>query len=204
MSRIDGRPGAVLVAWLLGSAVAAAETPLATVAGGADGSGHNYLWVITNHHTSPIVRVEIPHYRADTFFPPAGWKQECTHLMIAGQPRGSGVCRAWVESAADGIAPSRSAEFGLRVAREGAQRRPGNVRVRFADGTEYVVAGVEVPARESVQERFVALIGTALIVAALVWVQMRSRRRTAAATGGQAADPGQVQADRSARKSDRC
>lgn len=177
-------PVRLLAAWVVAMAAAAGRAepqPLVTITGGADGSGQNYSWTITNRHSSPIVFIEIPHYRADTFVTPAGWQQECTNLMIAGQAREPGVCRAWPKPNASGLTPGRSAEFALRVAREGAQRRTGTVLVKFADGTQVSIPGVEVPTRESVPERFAALIGMALIVGLLIVFQLRARRKAVSA-----------------------
>lgn len=156
----------------------AAADPPATAAGGAsDPSGQNYAWVITNHTDVPIVFVEIPHYNADTFMTPPEWEQECTGLMIAGHDRGPGRCQAWPKNGEIGIPPGTSADFGMRIAREGAQRRPGVILVRFADSREYRITDVEVPARETTAERYVALYGMALVVGILIFVQWRAHRR---------------------------
>ncbi len=175
-------------AWAAGLSAASVRTASAdervVIRGGGDGTGHNYSWTVENRHSAPITLVEFPHFRADLFQPPPDWKQECTNLMVAGQAREPGVCRAWVEAPDAGIRTGKSVEFTMRIAREGAQRRTGVVLVRFADGGEARIPDVEVPTRESVPERFVALFGMAAVVALLIWWHSRARPKSRAASGG--------------------
>lgn len=155
------------------------QAPLVEISGGADESRQNYQWKVTNRHGSPIVFIQFPHFHADTFSVPNRWKQECTNLIGAGKPTHlSGVCTAKVVSPADGIAPGRAAEFGMRLALLGGDRpSPGRVTVRFADGTETIVEGVELPMATSILEKMVAPIGLALIFGIIVLFEVRRRRR---------------------------
>ncbi len=179
MRRDTAALGQVMIGLLaLGPSAAAQDPAPVHIRGGADGSGHNYEWVVENRGDQPVVWIEFPHFRADTFIPPTGWEFECTHLsrVGSGRPR-PGVCRAWVESPAMGIAPGGSARFRMRIARAGALRRYGTVRVRLADGTEVSVGGVELPAAPSVGERYVLLIGLALLLGVIGWVGYRSQKK---------------------------
>lgn len=156
----------------------AAQQPSVTITGGADGTGQNYHWTVTNHYGSPVVYIQFPHYHADTFFAPNGWEKECANLIGPGARVVPGTCTAAVDSPGKGIAPGRSAEFGMRLARGGGHhRRPGQVTVRFADGTQTIVAGVELPTASTTSERLYALIGFALVFLIIVIVQTRRRRK---------------------------
>jgi hypothetical protein len=154
--------------------VANAQGPKVKITGGADVSGQNYLWTVTNRHDSPIVYIQFPHYHADTFIAPPGWTMQCTNMAS----REPGTCTAIADSRQTGIAEGRSAEFGMRLGNvSGQHARPGNVAVRFADGAEVTVANVEVPTPSSTPERLVALIGFALVFGILVLAQARRRRK---------------------------
>lgn len=156
----------------------AAQQPKVTITGGADGSGQNYHWTVTNHCGSPVVYIQFPHYHADTFITPDGWEKECINLIRVGARNAPGTCTASVDSPGKGIAPGRSTEFGMRLARGGGHhRRPGHVTVRFADGTQTIVAGVELPTASSTSEQLYALIGFALVFVIIVIVQTRRRRK---------------------------
>jgi len=153
------------------------DEPKVEITGGAEGSGQNYRWTVTNHYGSPVVYIQFPHYHADTFITPNGWEKECTNLMRVGARDAPGTCTAWADSPEKGIAPGRSAEFSVRLAAGGAHRRPGQVTVRFADGTQTIVAGVELPTASTTPERLYGLIGFALVFAIVVIVQTRRRRK---------------------------
>jgi len=160
----------------------AAQQPRVTITGGADGSGQNYHWTVTNHYGSPVVYIQFPHYHADTFLTPDGWEKECTNLIHVGARKKPGTCTASVDSPGKGIASGHSAEFGMRLARGGGyHRRPGQVTVRFADGTQTIVGGVELPTASTTSERLYALIGFALVFVIVVYVQVRRRRKGAPA-----------------------
>ncbi|MCH8991974.1 MAG: hypothetical protein IIA44_09540 [Acidobacteria bacterium] len=127
----------------------------------------------------PIVFVEFPHYHGSLFFAPEGWNTECTFLVNVGVRDSPGVCTAFVDSAAVGIAPGRSARFNMRIDAAGAIRAGGEVFIRFADGTEAVVAGVELPQAETTGEKYVPLIGLGVMLLVVVIVQKRRTRSRA-------------------------
>jgi len=135
-----------------------------TISGGADESGHHYAWTITSTFPSPIVYVEFPEYRSDLFRPPPGWSE---------RPAQAGFRAAGADGAASAVPPGRTAAFTLRIRPAGAQRGRGSVRIRFADGAETIVTGVEVPTVPS--DRNIGLIGLAVLFAG--WVVVRAVRK---------------------------
>lgn len=150
-------------------------SPNVAISGGADDSGQNYTWKITNEHDSPIIFVEIPQYKAAVGFPPDGWESKLTN------PRGlggrTGFFRSEVGTEADGIAPGESATFGLTVSVRGTPRGKGDVLIRFADETETRVRA-EVPIKEAPVDRNVSLIGLSLIFAVFLVVRAVKRRKS--------------------------
>lgn len=170
-----------LLAAVVVASQSVAQQPKASIEGGYDESGQNYAWTVTNHGSSAIVFVEIPHFHADTFHTPPGWRQECTNLSRAGADETSpGVLRAFAEPPNPGIAPGGAAQFGLRLARVGAMKGTGRVTVRFADGSEYAVAGVSLPVAPSSWERVGTVVVLGLAFAAFLVFQIRRRKRTPA------------------------
>ena len=169
---------AALLACLVSSAHAQDRVE---ISGGNDGTGQNYAWTVKNRHTSPIVSIVFPHYQADSFITPDGWKQKCTNLAVIGSENASGECRAYVEPPAPGIAPGASAQFKLRLARVSALRGSGTVTIVFADGTSTLVSGVTVPVAESFLQRLmIPLAMGAIFVAAFLIHALRKRRKEAA------------------------
>ncbi len=164
---------AALTLW---QAAADAENRV-TIVGGAEPGGHRYNWTVTNNHSSPIVLAEFPHYHATLFFVPQGWKSEATYMVNVGVEDRPGVCTARAPSAAGGIAPRDSAAFSMQVATKGTMRGRGNVRVRFADDTEAVVANVEIPVPERAGDKYLPLIGLGAIAGIFLLVRwLRGRR----------------------------
>lgn len=168
-----------------GLIVHAAADDRVTITGGADGTGQNYEWTVQNNDPSArIVEVDFPHFHADIFIVPDPdlWQQECTGMANAGSTTAQegGVCRAWVEDPRRGIARGFSAVFRMRVSRAGAQRRYGNVTVKFADGTRTVVSGVELPTEQTFGERYIMAIGLGVILLVLVLMRTRSKRAATA------------------------
>ena len=161
---------------LLGSASAVAN-PSVPITGGADVSGHTYTWQIQNGGVSPIVEVRFPHYRGGLFFPPPGWSNDCTALVHVGAKDEPGVCTARAAAPADGIAPGQSVAFSMQIAPAGAKRGPGEVTVRFADGSETRVAGVELPQQEGLGDKYVSLIALGAVFVIFVAVQAVRKRR---------------------------
>lgn len=161
---------------LLGSASALAN-PTVPITGGADASGHTYTWQVRNSGVSPIVEVRFPHYRAGLFFPPPGWSSDCTALVHVGAKDEPGVCTARAAAPTDGIAPGRSAVFSMQISPVGAKRGPGEVAVRFADGDEIRIAGVELPQQEGLGDKYVSLIALGGVFIIFVSVQAIRKRR---------------------------
>jgi hypothetical protein len=174
---------------LIGPASASGD-PTATITGGADASGHTYTWQVNNGGVSSIVEVRFPHYRAGLFFSPQGWSGDCTALVHVGTKDEPGICTARATAPADGIAPGRSAPFSMQIAAAGAKRGPGEVVLRFADGSETRVAGVELPQQEGLGDKYVSLIalGGVFIVFAAVQAIRKRRRRVSRADEGLAAE----------------
>ncbi len=147
----------------------------ATITGGADASGKTYTWQIANTGASRMVEARFPHYRATLFFPPVGWSSDCTGLVRPGFKEESGVCSARATDPGDGIAPGRSASFSMQVTAAGTKRGPAEAVIRFADGSESVVKGVELPLREGIGDKYVSLI--ALGAAFIIFVAVRTLRK---------------------------
>lgn len=160
-----------------GTRVRADDGTPVTVAGGADASRHMYTWTVTNRHTSPITRVEFPHYRATLFFAPTGWSTDCTFLVNVGVEDSPGACVAGAPAPSDGIQPGRSAEFRMQCSARGASRGIGVITIRFADGIEREVAGVELPQPEGIGDKFVPLIGLAAIAGIFALIAAIRNRR---------------------------
>lgn len=161
---------------LLGPAWALANS-IVSITGGADASGHTYSWQVHNGGALPIVEVRFPHYRAGLFFPPPGWSNDCTALVHVGAKDEPGICTARAAAPADGITPGRSAAFSMQIAPAGAKRGPGEVTVRFADGNETRVAGVELPQQEGLGDKYVSLIALGGVFIVFVAVQAIRKRR---------------------------
>lgn len=158
------------------------------ITGGRDESGQFYRWVVRNLSDSPIVFVEFPHYRADTFFAPEEWRKEITNRM--GDPKAtgpSGVCRASTDDPRAGITRGRSAEFGIRLARGGADYGKGTVVVRFLDGVEVKLTDVETPRPPSLVDRLAVPGGLAVILLIILAMQRLRGRRGGKAGGGASA-----------------
>jgi hypothetical protein len=157
------------------------------IEGGPDDSGHGYVWVVTNQHNSPIVEIEFPHFRADLFTVPDGWRQETTYLVNIGVEEKEGVCKAIAPSPAAGIAPRQSMPFAMRITAKGASRGFGTVSVRFADGTAARVKNVALPVREAALNRFIGLLGMGAVLG--IWILIRTLR------GGRSKKPAEPSRD---------
>jgi hypothetical protein len=172
-------------------ATTAARAEMATIEGRADTSGHNYEWVVTNDSASPIVSIEFPHYHADLFSVPPGWQSKTTFLVNVGVPDEPGVCIATAQPPNPGIVRGGSARFGMRITAKGAPVGKGAVKVRFADGREVLVTGVELPEPPASSFKFLPVVVGAIIL--VLWVvirTLRERRRRASEppAGGVAGD----------------
>jgi len=179
-----GRLASVVLLVLAGALPALAQSSKVEITGGIDNTNQKYAWTMTNHSASPIVYVEIPHYHADLFTTPPGWEQKCTNLrMIGGGDDAPGVCTATMAAGNIGIPPGGTAQFGLRIAREGANRGRDVVKVRLADGTALELTDVELPVAPTFFEQFGTVLGLSALLVAFIAVQIvRQRRRRAAVT----------------------
>jgi len=159
---------------------ASAKTPAVTIEGGPDDSGDNYSWTITHAHTSPIVYVEFPHYHATLFFAPDGWSTESTSLVNVHVKDIPGVCTARVKDGCTGILQGRSGTFRMRIHQAGTRQGVEKVLIRFADGSEIHVPGVQLAVPEAISDRFGPLIGLGAIFLLLLvihaWRRARARR----------------------------
>ena len=163
---------------LAGAAAALGDGPKARIEGGADTTGQHYRWTVTNEHTSPIVYAEFPHHRADVFTPPEGWTPKCRYLVGGKETnRGPAMCSATAPGPDRGITQGQSAEFRMRIAPKGAKRGRGEVKIRFADGTTTVMAGVELPSPETAAERYIRLAGFGVLFAVFLLVRTAWTRR---------------------------
>jgi len=166
----------ILIPTWAGISPALADEPLVEITGGADVTRHNYAWTVTNRHSSPIVYVEFPHYRADGFTAPDGWTTgKSTFLVNVGVPDRPGVCIAEAPSPFAGISRGRSAKFTMRITAAGAEVGKGSVKVRFADGTEAVIEGVELPRPRSKLAKYLGPLALFLFFAG--WIVIRELRR---------------------------
>jgi len=168
---------------LAGPRVLAADEPQVSISGGVDQTNRQfYRWTIVNRYTSPLVSVEFPQYHGDLFTPPDGWSQKWKNkASVGGGEDAPGWVRTAAKGPAQGIQPGGTVTFQLRVSHAGALTRPGSVKVRFADGSEVVLKGVQVPSSQTFFEQNIMVFGMAvLFVIAVVW-HLRNRRKSAAA-----------------------
>ena len=182
------RQESIVLASLVGfgagfAGAACAQAPVAAIKSEVDSTGFSYEWAITNEHTSPIVRIEIPHHNASLFFVPKGWIAQCTNLVGLGVKDPTGICTASVENAGDGIAPGRPVTLSMQIAGEGAKRGRGAVVLRFADGTATTITDVTVPTAEPRGDRNVPLMGLGAILVIIIVARSARRRRAKQAEG---------------------
>ncbi len=168
----------VLLGSLVGPSPAFAQQPRVTITGGADEAGTMYHWTVTNHHTSPVIYVEFPHYRATIFFAPNGWStDQSTHLVTAGHTVQPGLCVAHVQSGVVGIGSQRNADFRMQISPGEVQRVSGKVTLQFADGSKIVVRGVELPQRQALGDRYISLIGLGCIFILIIVIRTLKEKR---------------------------
>jgi hypothetical protein len=154
-----------------------------TITGGADTSGRNYSWTVRNERSSPIVYLEIPYKKVLMFFAPDGWQTDCGRGAGAVRERRAETCVAAAASVASGIPHGAAAEFRMRLSGSGARRARGTVLIRFADGNEAQVDGVELPQRETIGDKYVSLFALGAIFA--TWAVVRAVRRRRSPHGRQ-------------------
>ncbi|MCP4250590.1 MAG: hypothetical protein GY778_26405 [bacterium] len=184
--------GLIAMLGMYPAGVTASDDLLVQMTGGAAPNGEEYAWTVTNLNRSPIVGLTIPCYRAGMFRAPARWtaRKEAAQDAAVAEP-GTQVYVFAATSPAAHIAWKQSGEFAIRL-KPGAsvQRTPGNVHIRFADGTDTVLLGIELPQPESAAEKQVWIIGLATMFAVFIGVQIiRHRRRNRAAEPAPAEPP---------------
>lgn len=169
-------PALAVAALFIAAAPARAEdNAKATIEGGVQLNDGSYAWTVTNLHTAPIVEITFPHYLADQFHVPKGWKQETTYLVNVGVEEKPGVCKATAPSAEVGIAPKAKGSFGMRMSRKRAPRGSGVVNVKFADGATAAIANVELPVAPSNLEAPMMIGGFGTVL--LIFILARRKRR---------------------------
>jgi hypothetical protein len=150
---------------VLASGSLALADPPVTIEGGCDVSGHNYEWTITHQHTAPLVYIEIPHYRADTFEVPAGWEKEFINKNSPVFDPGKCIARSET-----GLPAGQSVTLNVRINPTGALQGSGYILLKFADGqTASVLA--EVPVKETFLEAWGKAIGLGGMFVAFVAIQ---------------------------------
>jgi len=172
--------------WLLAGAEYAAHAGDARleITGGRDSTGQWYNWTVHNLSDSPITYVEFPHYHADTWTVPENWQTDTVNLQGLGVRKESGLLKAWTDDPRLSISPGESAKFTARINRRGALRGTGAAVVRFADGTEVRVGGVDVPCSPSILERVGMPFGLGALLLLYLAFRFAKRRR-----GTPASDP---------------
>ena len=171
--------GVAMIGLCLLPHMAMAEDDPVRIVGGPDITGHNYEWKVYNNSPSPIVYIEFPHWHADLFYGQTGWSiKGTTYLVHVGVPDLAGVCKATAESPANYIRPGGSAIFTMRISPKGADRGKGQVKVRFADGSERIIDGVELPRQPPQEYKFATLIALAVLFVGFVIFKTLRQRRT--------------------------
>lgn len=135
---------------------------------------------VENNAKSAVVYVEFPHYLADLFTAPDGWETRSTLLSNIGVEKKPGICTASANSPADGIVSGASAEFDMRLGRDGqeeASAKPQTARVRFADGATIEVPGVTLPASPARWSNIPLIAGFAVVVVLFIALGRRKRAR---------------------------
>lgn len=163
-----------------------AGTADVVITGGADETQHTYTWQVTNRSDARIVRIEFPQYGADLFETPENWKQgtqkEMNLVNVGWNHKESGRCWAEPVPPYSGLAPGGTARFGMRIAGMGAMRSTGTVRVKFDDGTEATVAGVELPHMPNRPSVYLAPLGMGALLFLFIFVREYRRRRQSKVT----------------------
>lgn len=180
------RPAAVLGCALLTAVASASDSAKVGIDGGVDPTGHHYVWTVQNSDTSPIVRVEFPHFHADLFFTPEGWSGECTALVNVGYKGKPGSCVASSTGGTNGIMPGSAAEFRMRISPLPTRHGTGRVLIRFADGRDASVTGVALPVPDPLSDKYLSLIVLGILFAVFITVKSIRRSKTRGANGSDA------------------
>ncbi len=170
-------------AGVLAFAQAAVAQPAITIDGGADVSAHNYKWTVSHDHSAPLVYVEMPHFRVDTFTVPEGWTAEIENQNSLDLKPGR--CIANAEDPNAGLPRGEPGVFTLRVNPAKALRGQAEAIFRFADGVE-VTKLLELPVKPSSFEQWAPPVALGAMFAVFVAVQAarkKKRRRARLANG---------------------
>jgi len=173
------------------AAVAGPESKV-RIEGGFDPESHSYRWTVHNQAASPIVFAAFPQQQADLFTGPPGWEVKGREGEEAlRNSSGALMFSAQAPTGAPGIAPGRSGEFEMRIKpKKSPTRGRGEVWVRFADGSETWIGGVEVPLPPTASSKYLRLIALAILFAAFVAGRtLWNRRRRSGAVAPRADAP---------------
>lgn len=184
-----GRCGFWAAAVLLGMwpAPAAGQDTRVTIESRYVADDHEYTYRVTNRHSSPVVEIEIPHFKADLVTAPDDWGVELTNRVGAAGGGKPGVCKVKPKNGGGGLVAGQVVQFQMRVPDAAVAKGANDARVRFADGTEAIVPNVTVPIPPSGGGGVVLPVGLVVIfVAAVVFREYRRRQRS-----GAAAPPGE-------------
>jgi hypothetical protein len=158
------------------------------ITGGADETQHSYNWQVTNRSNARIIRIEFPQYGADLFETPDTWGQgtqkEMNLVNVGWNYKEPGVCWAEPIPPYAGLAPGATAKFGMRIAGMGAMKSTGTVRIKFDDGTEGTVAGVELPQMPTRPSVYLGPLGMGALLFVFIFVREYRRRKQPPSTPG--------------------
>lgn len=162
-----------------GSVTTAQVPETVDIQGGAQpDNSHAYNYVVTNHASSPVVAVDLPHFRGDVFRVPEDWTFEATERFTS-LNTGPGRFLAKVSNDRAAIAKRGQATFSVRISHLGAAQGRGEAVVLLKDGRRLTIP-VECAVQESLIGRYRSLVGmgTAFVLFVLfgLW---RSRRKPA-------------------------
>ncbi len=126
-----------------------------------DVSGHNYTWTVEHTRNAPLVEIRFDHFRVDTFTAPDKrvrdqWEFDLTNKNSFGNK--PGVCTATPAKHNTGLLKNQPFEFTIRVCPTGAPKGRGQIRFRFADGTEQTIE-TYLPVAETFFAKNASLIG---------------------------------------------
>lgn len=97
---------------------------------------------ITNSGGSPIVRIEIPHFHADSVEMPDGWDSKSTNLVVESVSEKPGVCTFTNTQPEAAIRPGTKQKFSVHLSLAPFDIGKGSVIVHYADGTSETIPGV--------------------------------------------------------------
>jgi len=169
--------------------VAAGLESKVRIEGGFDPESHSYRWTVHNEAASPIVFAAFPQQQADLFTGPPGWEvRGRENEAPLRNESGALMFSAQAPAGAPGIGPGRSGEFEMRIKpKKSPTRGKGEVWVKFADGREAWIGGVEVPLPPTASSKYLRLIALAILFAVfVVGRSLWNRRRRSGAVAPQA------------------